>query len=210
MTILDFARFAETPLETEPYDHIVVPNFVRAEHVPAVMADFPPVSGHGSFPLDSVSAGPSFSRLVEEFRHPDVAEAFSRKFGVDITERPLMASVRGEMHPRDGRIHTDSKGKIITVLIYMNESWPHAGGRLRILRDGKNLENYTAEVPPLAGTLLAFRRGDASWHGHKPFIGPRRSIQLNWVVDESYREDQYTRHGISAALKGLGEIFAGH
>ena len=39
-----------------------------------------------------------------------------------------------------------------------------------------------AEVPPLAGTLLAFRRSENSWHGHKPFDGLRRAIMLNWMT----------------------------
>ena len=40
------------------------------------------------------------------------------------------------------------------------------------------------EVPPTEGTLLAFRRADNSWHGHKPFAGERRVIQFNWVTSE--------------------------
>jgi len=30
------------------------------------------------------------------------------------------------------------------------------------------------EVPPSDGTLVAFKRSDNSWHGHKPFSGKRR------------------------------------
>jgi len=208
LPILDLPRFAATPLQTTPFEHIVVPDFVRPEQLSRALADFPAVDGPGSFPLTTVNAGSTFNQLIEEFRAPQVAEMFSQKFGVDVTDRPLMVSVRGQMQARDGRIHVDSKGKIITVLIYMNETWPHTGGRLRILRDGHNIENYTAEVPPLAGTLLAFRRSDTSWHGHLPFIGERRSIQLNFVVDESYREDQYGRHGFSAIIKSIGDMFA--
>ena len=41
------------------------------------------------------------------------------------------------------------------------------------------------EVPPTEGTLLAFRRSNNSWHGHKPFSGLRRVIQFNWVTSEA-------------------------
>jgi len=36
-------------------------------------------------------------------------------------------------------------------------------------RSGKDLEDIAAEVPPTDGTLVAFKRSDYSWHGHKPF-----------------------------------------
>lgn len=205
--ILDLDAFRATPLARDPYDHLVVPNFVRKDALTTVSNDFPKIDGPGSFPLDKVVSGPSFNRLIEEFRSPETARAFSEKFGVDIMDRPLMITARGRVQQKDGRIHTDTDSKIITVLIYMNETWPHEGGRLRILRDDHNLDNYTSEVAPMAGTLLAFRRSDTSWHGHKPFVGQRRTIQLNWVADAEFREEQYERHGFSAMVKGLKRLF---
>jgi hypothetical protein len=103
---------------------------------------------------------------------------FEEKFGIDLTNRPDMITVRGRCSEKDGKIHTDSETKIITILIYMNAGWESAGGRLRLLRSGNNLDDMILEVPPTEGTLLAFRRSNNSWHGHKPFSGPRRVIQL--------------------------------
>ena len=81
----------------------------------------------------------------------------------------------------------DTKSKILTILIYMNtESWQDSGGRLRVLRSPDDLEDYAAEVPPEAGTLLAFRRSERSWHGHETYVGERRAIQLNWVTGLSF------------------------
>ena len=34
-----------------------------------------------------------------------------------------MVTARGQSAARDGQIHTDSRTKLITVLIYMNNSW---------------------------------------------------------------------------------------
>ena len=58
------------------------------------------------------------------------------------------------------------------------------------------------EVPPTEGTLLAFKRADNSWHGHKPFAGERRVIQFNWVTSEG---DQQAR---DAAPPRLGAVEA--
>jgi hypothetical protein len=59
------------------------------------------------------------------------------------------------------------------------------------------------EVSPNGGTLLVFRRSDNSWHGHEPFEGPRRAIQMNWVRDEAVVEHEQRRHRFTMFLKRL-------
>ena len=127
-------------------------------------------------------------------RGPEFQSAIERKFEVDLAGRPTMYTVRGYVREKDGAIHTNSKTKIITVLLYMNERWQEDGGRLRLLRGPDNLDDYVAEVPPYGGTLLAFRRADNSWHGHKPISGPRRAIQLNWVTSQAVVDAEQNRH----------------
>src|SRR5262249_12486065 len=125
------------------------------------------------------------------------------KFAVELGGRPKMYSLRGYTRAKDGQIHTDSKDKIITVLLYLNENWPHERGRLRLLRNGRNVDDFVAEVAPDNGTLLVFKRSDNSWHGHHPFEGPRRSLQMNWMTSEGSLGFHRLRHTVSAALKKL-------
>jgi len=134
-------------------------------------------------------------------RSGEFRKAFEEKFGIDLTNRPDMITVRGRCSEKDGKIHTDSETKIITILIYMNAGWESAGGRLRLLRSGNNLDDMILEVPPTEGTLLAFRRSNNSWHGHKPFSGPRRVIQFNWVTSEAVVRREQNRHRLSAWMK---------
>jgi SM-20-related protein len=108
---------------------------------------------------------------------------------------------------KDGAIHTDSVTKIITVLLYMNERWREDAGRLRLLRSADDLEDYAAEVPPYGGTLLAFKRSDKSWHGHKPISGPRRAVQLNWVTTQDVVDHEQRRHQFSTKFKKFKKIF---
>ena len=129
--------------------------------------------------------------------------AFAEKFALDLAGRPTMITVRGAARASDGRIHTDTASKLITVLIYMNESWEAPGGRLRLLRSPGDLDDVVAEVPPAAGTLIAFRVTPHSWHGHAPVSGPRRVVQLNWVASEAVVRRERLRHGISARMKRL-------
>jgi hypothetical protein len=203
MSMLDLAAFHATTLCRDPYDFLVVPQFVRGAARAAVNADFPRVGLPGSFPLSVVRYGPTFGALINELRGDAVREAFERKFAIDLSGRPTMFTVRSQCAERDGQIHTDSATKIITVLIYMNPTWEEAGGRLRILRSAADLDDFVAEVPPEEGTLLCFRRSEKSWHGHKPFNGPRRAIQMNWVTSQKVLRYESTRHRISATVKRI-------
>jgi hypothetical protein len=203
MSLLNLAAFNATPLCREPFDYLVVPGFLKAEELARIHADYPQVDRPGSFPLSEVSYGPVFEALIDELRSDAVREAFERKFGVELKNRPTMFTVRGRSAERDGQIHTDSVTKILTILLYMNPKWEEPGGRLRLLRSGTDIEDVIVEVPPDEGTLLCFRRSDNSWHGHKPFVGPRRVIQMNWVTSQRVLRYESSRHRLSAALKRI-------
>jgi hypothetical protein len=203
MSSLDIAAFDARELSREPFDFLVLPGFLKAEAMAAINADFPRVDRPGSFPLEGLKFGHAFGALIDELQGDLWRSAVERKFGIDLTNRPTMFTVRGHCWEKDGFIHTDSASKLITVLIYMNPDWEKPGGRLRLLRSGTNLDDYIVEVPPQEGTLICFRRSDNSWHGHKPFVGPRRVIQMNWVVSKKVLEYETRRHRISAVVKKI-------
>ena len=100
---------------------------------------------------------------------------------MELASLPTTVTVRKFCERTDGNIHTDHKSKVITVLVYFNESWEHEEGQLRMLRSQGDIEDYVAQVKPLGGTLLAFRRTGHSWHGHTRFVGERRMVQLNYL-----------------------------
>ncbi|MDE2166581.1 MAG: 2OG-Fe(II) oxygenase [Alphaproteobacteria bacterium] len=203
LRFIDLAAFERTPLATDPYPYLIVPGFVPPAARPPLSADYPTIDRPGSFPVADVTYGPAFAEFLAEIQGPEVREAFALKFGVDLTDRPTMVTVRGQAQAKDGRIHTDTATKIITVLVYMNEAWEAPGGRLRLLRSNTDLDDMVAEVPPAAGTLLAFRVTPHSWHGHHPISGPRRVVQLNWVESDAVVRRERLRHGFSARIKQL-------
>jgi SM-20-related protein len=209
LSMLDLERFRTTPLTREPFEFLVVPEFIRGEERAAIDKDYPEVGRAGSFPLREVTYGPGFAKLIEEMRSEEFRKTFEEKFNIDLTNRPDMITVRGRCSEKDGKIHTDSETKIITILVYMNSAWESSGGQLRLLRSGTNLEDVIFEVPPTEGTLLAFRRSNNSWHGHKPFSGPRRVIQFNWVTSEAVVRREQSRHRFSAWMKKLRGALSG-
>ncbi len=197
----DLAAFRAMPLATEPFAYLVVPGFIKQDALARINADYPKIAERGSFPASEVDFGPAFQALLDDLKSDEFCAAFEHKFGLELAGRPTTTTVRGQCGAGDGKIHTDSVSKIITVLIYMNSTWEQPGGRLRLLRSGSNLNDIIVEVPPAEGTLLAFKRADNSWHGHEPFVGERRVIQFNWVTTEGSRQIVMLRHHASAWLK---------
>ncbi|WP_114394682.1 2OG-Fe(II) oxygenase [Oleisolibacter albus] len=201
--LIDLERFRATALVADPFDHLVVPGFIRAEARDAIHRDYPQVDKPGSHPLPELRYGPVFQQLMQQIQGPEMTAAFEEKFGIDLSAHPTMVTVRGMARAKDGQIHTDSTTKLITVLIYMNPRWESSDGRLRLLRTPDSLDNPVVEVPPEEGTLLAFRNGPTAWHGHTSVEGPRRAIQLNWVTDDGVVRREQFRHGLTAKLKRL-------
>lgn len=203
MSLLDLDTLRQTPVTAEPFEHFIVPQFVKPEALEAIERDFPPITSGGSFPIHSLHCGPAFAQLTEELLGDEVRQIFAEKFDLDLADRPATLTVRGRTRMKDGQIHIDSKTKLITVLLYLNRRWNSAGGRLRLLRNEHDIEDVVAEVPPDEGALVAFRCRENAWHGHHPFDGERRSMQLNYVVSETASRWASLTHSVSAMFKSL-------
>ncbi len=201
MIYLETAAFEATPLAADPFPHLVVRNFVAMENVARVAADFPRLPGPGAFPPRALRLKGHFAGLIAELSEPWLRQAIEDKFNVDLTGRPLVWTARGYVQERDGAVHTDTRSKLVTILLYLNEDWTSTGGRLRLLRSRETLGDPVVEVPPLGGTLLAFLRSDRSWHGHLPHVGERRAIQLNFMTDAWIAAREQARHLLSARVK---------
>ena len=202
-TALDLAAFRAAPLTREPFEFLVLADFVRAEARPAIGRDYPSVRRGGSYPLEVLRHGPAFAELVRQLNGAEMRRAFEEKFAIDLAQRPTMVTVRGHCAARDGGIHVDSKTKLVTVLIYLNPGWRHQGGRLRLLRSATNLEDAIVEVAPEDGMLVAFRPSHNSYHGHTQFVGQRRVVQFNWVTEAAVVRRETRRHRLSAWVKTM-------
>jgi hypothetical protein len=206
MQVLDYDALAAAPLATAPFPHLLVPDFVPAAALAAVVADLPPIAKGGSFPPGSLTLGPAARALMGEMEGPRLRAAIAARLDLDLSDAPTMVTLRGRTGPRDGRIHCDSVAKLVTVLLYLNQAtdaWAGHDGCLRLLRGPDDLEDFVVEVPPVNGTLLVFANGPTTWHGHKTFVGPRYSLQLNYMTTDAKARSELRRHRISAFMKRL-------
>ncbi len=200
METLDLDAFERSPLKTEPFRYIVVPGFIKAEALREINRDYPKITAAGNFPPQQLEYGPAFQTLLDELNSEELKRRYAEKFGVDLTPYPLQMTVRKYSEPSDGNVHNDSKHKILTSLIYFNETWPHAGGKLRLLYSAWNIERYAEEIEPVGGILLAFQRNNRSFHGYKRMEGERRSLQMYWVSPKRRSPAQRKRARIAKIL----------
>lgn len=206
MDVIDLAALRATPVATDPFPHVVVRHFVPPPALEAVLADLPKMAARGSFPIGSVALGPHAARLAQTMEGSALRDEIARKFGLDLAQAPTMLTLRGRTGEKDGRIHTDSTAKRVTVLLYLNrptDAWSAQQGCLRLLRGPADLDDYAVEVPPVDGTLLVFPNHPAAWHGHKRHVGERYTIQLNYMTRDRAARSELRRHRISAFLKRL-------
>ena len=202
--ILDLEKLRAAPLIRRPFDYLIVSDFIRPNWEKRLLDAYPHIRKGGSFPLSTTNFGDDFGTLINSMDGPEFRQAVEEKFSLDLEGRPTMFTVRGRCRASDGKIHTDTESKIITVLLYMNPRWAHQGGRLRLLNSAMDIEDSVAEVPPTFGTLLIFRRCDHSFHGHLAFEGERKVIQMNWVTDQRFVDREINKHRWSALFKKLG------
>jgi len=206
MIALDYDAFSATPVATDPFPHLVVPNFVPPDGLRAVLAALPPLNRRGSFPPGSVRLGAAARDLTTEMEGPRLRGLIAERFALDLADAPTMLTLRGWTGEKDGRIHCDSTAKRVTVLLYLNQETDAFGrqeGCLRLLRGPNDLADFAVEVPPVNGTLLVFPNGPAAWHGHRPFVGPRYSMQLNYMTTDEKARSELRRHRLSAFVKRL-------
>lgn len=203
--LLDLEHLAAAKPETDPFRFVVVPRFLRPEAIAAVEADFPKLQGPRNHKVGSSPHGPVFDQLLAELASPELARLLGEKLGFPGLEAlPQNVSIRTECEASDGNVHTDHWSKCVTLLVYPNRGWQGEGGRLRFLRS-KDLEDYAAEVAPADGTMVAFRRDDHSFHGHRPHVGPRRVVQVSWLRSSRLaRLAQGLARRTTHAMKRLG------
>ena len=181
--MLDLARIRAADVQDKPYPFFMLERAIRADSAGRVAADFPKIDRAGVVSPSETVPGPAFSALLDELKGEAFRSVIAEKFDLSLDGLDIKINLRGHARKTDGNIHTDTPTKAVTVLLYFNEEQEAAASEtgLRILNNGRDLDDYVAEVPPVLGNMLAFKVTPDCWHGHKPFEGERRSLQLNYL-----------------------------
>ena len=207
-TLIDIARLDDprTSIHLQPFPFLVTEAQLPIEAAAELDQDFPKYDSAGFFPYSPDECGPSINAVVEAMTSSDYARALGARLGVaDMDRYPVLVTICRSLNKRHGTIHTDSRSKVASALLYLSPEWPHgSAGSLRFLNRIDSIDDLAApEVLPVYGALVAFKRADNSFHGHLPFEGERRVIQFAWLTSEEEKLRKTQRGKFSRWLKKL-------
>src|SRR3954464_10028434 len=204
LSLVNVEAVRNAPRSQEPFDYFLGSGLLKDEAIPELKRDFPQIDKPGYLTVNEVQLKGKFRTLIDELEGPEFTEEISRKWGQDMHPYPRLTTIMKRSQPKYGSIHTDGPSKVMTMLVYMNDDWgADDGGRLRVLYDGQNYEPYALEVPPVMGTMFAFLRSDHSWHGHRPFAGERRVVQVAWVKSQADLDRKKKHNKLAQVFKGI-------
>jgi len=196
----------DTDIRSQPFPFMIAHGQLPDEARSDLERDFPKYASAGFFPYDPVDCGPSVNALVEQMTTPAFASAIGRHLGIEkLGQYPTLVTLCRALNKRHGTIHTDSRSKVATALLYLNTQWPDTSdGCLRFLNRIDNIDDLAApELKPLYGEFAVFKRCDNSFHGHLPYEGERRVIQVAWLTSEEEKLRKTKRGKFSRAFKKI-------
>lgn len=207
--MIDFQALERATVCETPFRYLSASGVVSRGGAADIRRDYPSISKSGYLPLSKLDARGAFRALIDDLQSMRLAEILSEKLALELLERPRMITVRRLSKQGDGRIHNDSLAKIATMLIYLNDDWENSkGGAIRALNGPEDMDDYAAEVSPVAGNVFAFARSETSWHGHPPFTGERYVVQTTFLTSQGELDRKESRGGMQLFLKKFNP-FAG-
>lgn len=202
--MINFEALEKTPVQVSPYAYMLAKGVLDTQQAARIRRDYPVIKKAGYLPLSKLKSHGAFKELIDDLQKPQLARMLGDKFNVDLTEKPYIITVRRLSKKSDGGIHHDSRSKILTLLVYLNDSWENDGaGALRVLNGPDDFEDYAAQVPPLTGNVFAFLRADNSWHGFLPFAGERYVVQMAFLTSRAELERKEKSGYLQMLMKNL-------
>ncbi|MEO7410014.1 MAG: 2OG-Fe(II) oxygenase [Sphingomicrobium sp.] len=203
---LDLARIGSAITRWSPYPYFVVVGALFADAGIEAANAFPRVGRLGAVAVEQTSYGPPFEQLLQELRGERFRNILAEKLDIDLEGKSTVITVRGKTRVTDGNIHTDKPSKLVTVLLYFNEPHQASVSGLRILNGPRSIDDFVEEIPPLLGTMVAFKVTPNGWHGHRPFVGERHSLQLNYLSGvRTTGKHQFARRLVGHLRRRLAE-----
>lgn len=195
--MIDLDRIRMSKLESEPYRWAAIDRLFERADAERLARSFPSdhyklVSGYGgekdyeyeARELIAMGAGTisnplelsdAWRSLAEDFLSSSYRDALTQLTGCDLSTATLEVNV---FHYGPGAslgAHSDLPDKIVTHVLYFNDSWdPKNGGHLSIL-SAKDPTAVVAEIPPIVGNSAVLVRSADSWHAVSPVANDCRA-----------------------------------
>jgi len=168
------------------------------------------------------SLSPAWRRLAEDLLSPAYRAAMTQLTGIDLTTLPVEVNI---FHYGPGAWlgpHLDLKDKIVTHILYFNQTWDETeGGCLSILKSA-DLADAAAVIAPVVGNSAVLVRSDRSWNGVSRVVeGCRRSrrsmtvtfyhpgsVSTLWPPGDRTPLHAYQGTDVEEAVDGASDLWA--
>ena len=191
----------------EPFEHIIIPNFLNDEYAEQIFNSFPIDLDSGKWykyynPLEIKYANDDIKnmpRCIKKLFYllstKEITEKFASISSInDLEHDPYLHGAGLHVHPRNGKlnIHLDyekhpftNKERRLNMILYMSKDWKEEWNGDTQLWDNK-MENCIVNSHVKFNTAIIFRTNETSWHGlPEPIKCPedvfRKSIAYYYV-----------------------------
>jgi hypothetical protein len=223
--MIDLTRIAQARLNTTPYCWAAIDGLYAPHDAKKLAASYPRdhlrlISGYGGEKDYQYEARPligmgsngiayeshlsdAWRALARDLLSSEYRHAMSAVSGVDLSDALLEVNV---FHYGPGSSlgpHSDLPDKVVTHVLYFNETWNAAdGGCLRIL-GAKDERELIAEIAPTIGNSAVLVRADNSWHAVSRVISDSRASRRSVTAT-------FYRPGSVSSMWPPGETFELH
>jgi SM-20-related protein len=185
-TMIDRSRISSSQLETTPYRWAVIDRLFSPRDAAALAATFPQdhfkrlaaYDGQKAFDYEirclirmgrrSISGAgqlsASWRALANDLLSPGYRTAMSSLTGLDLTNAPLEINAFRYPPGASHGAHPDHRDKIVTHVLYFNESWNADDGGCLTILGSSDPDDVARNVSPLVGNSAVLVRSDESWH----------------------------------------------
>jgi dTDP-glucose 4,6-dehydratase len=170
----------------EPYEHIIIPNFLNEEYAEKVFNDFPVDINSGKwyeynnpienkFANDKINSMPRcIKKLFNLLSCKEIIKKINLLSGIEKLEYdPYLHGAGIHVHRSGGKLdmHLDyekhphlDKERRLNIILYMSKDWKEEWNGDTQLWD-KDLSNCIVKSPVVFNTAIIFKTNETSWHG---------------------------------------------
>ena len=210
-------------INADPFEHIIIPNFLNEEYAEQIFNNFPTDINSGKWykycnPLEIKYANDDIKnmpRCIKKLFYllstKEITEKFAVFSGIDDLEHDSYLHGAGlHVHPKNGKLnmHLDyekhpfiNKERRLNMILYMSKDWNEEWNGDTQLWD-KNMEKCVVSSPVKFNTAIIFKTNEISWHGlPEPIKCPdgelRKSIAYYYIspVVTGSKEDKFGNDG---------------
>jgi len=180
------AELNNTFINAEPFENIIIPNFLSQEYAEKIFKEFPTDIESGSwykynnpiekkFANDKINTMPRcIKKLFNLLSCKEVIDKVHLLSGIDkLDYDPYLHGAGIHIHPTGGKLdmHLDyekhpflNKERRLNIILYMSKDWKEEWNGETQLWD-KDLSKCIIKSPVVFNTALIFKTNETSWHG---------------------------------------------